>query len=463
MDTTEKVSTLSTLGARLRAARQQRGMSQEALAQPEFTKSYVSAVERGKARPSLKALELMARRLEIPMSELLAVPQSDEGTPDLTVLEEDFAYQLDYANRLIDTLQADDALRRLNAAERQHEAYLPQMSTQVRFRLRYLRARAYIRLIEPATARTELAAAMSLAQELEDPETAERVRNMIGAAFYQQDMPRLALEQHDQCLRAIHSGVVKDLNLRLNIYTNLANDYWALDDVEQAIGVYHESLKLLDDINNLERQSGIYWGLSLAYQKAGDLDRAKLYGAQALTIYETSNNLTSAARMSINLAAILIARQEFPEAERLLDRARTLLLPTGNEIALSMVYEHYAELELRRQRLAQAEHYAAEGLRLSEGIFQQGLAGDAQARANTVRTYARALRLAGLVAEAQGQPDVADQQFAQAVELVRETNDETARDIELAYADLLVARGAHEQASKHYRAALQRRPHPATH
>jgi tetratricopeptide (TPR) repeat protein len=128
-----------------------------------------------------------------------------------------------------------------------------------------------------------------------------------------------------------------------------------------------------------------------------------------------------------------------------------------------MVYEHYAELELRRQRLAEAEHYAAEGLRLSEGIFQQGLAGDAQARANTVRTYARALRLAGLVAEAQGQPNVADQQFAQAVELVRETNDETARDIELAYADLLVARGAHEQASKHYRAALQRRAHPATH
>jgi tetratricopeptide (TPR) repeat protein len=286
---------------------------------------------------------------------------------------------------------------------------------------------------------------------------------MIGAAFYQQDMPRLALEQHEQCLRAIHSGAVKDLNLRLNIYTNLANDYWASDDVEQAIGVYHESLKLLDDINNLERQSGIYWGLSLAYQKAGDLDRAKLYGAQALTIYEASNNLTSAARMSINLAAILIARQEFAEAERLLDRARTLLLPTGNEIALSMVYEHYAELELRRQQLPAAADYAAEGLKLSEGVFQQGLAADAQARAHAIRTYARALRVAGLVAEAQGHPDVSDQRFAQAIDLVRDAPDETARDIELAYADLLVARGAHEQASQHYRAALQRRAHPATH
>jgi transcriptional regulator with XRE-family HTH domain len=454
---------LTTLGARLRAARLQRGMSQEALAQPEFTKSYVSAVERGKARPSLKALELMARRLDIPMSELLAAPHNGENAPDLNLLEEDFSYQLDVANHLIETLQADEALRRLNAAERQHETYLPQMSTRARFRLYYLRARAYVRLIEPATARAELGTAMSLAQELEDAEAVERVRNMIGAAFYQQDMPRLALEQHEQCLRAIQSGTVKDLNLRLNIFTNLANDYWALDDVEQAIGVYHESLKLLDDINNLERQSGIYWGLSLAYQKAGDLDRAKLYAAQALTIYEASNNLTAAARMSINLAAILIARQEFAEAERLLDRARTLLQPTGNEIALSMVYEHYAELELKRQQLDAAAQYAAEGLQLSEGVFQHGRAGDAQARANTIRTYARALRVAGLVAEARQQAEVADQRFAQAIELVHDSNDETARDIELAYADLLVARGAHEQASQHYRAALQRRARPATH
>lgn len=463
MDTAEKVSTLSTLGQRLREARLQRRMSQEALAQPEFTKSYVSAVERGKARPSLKALELMARRLEIPMSELLAAPQSGEGGPNLPLLEEDFMYQLDYANRLIDTLQADEALRRLNAAERQHAAILPEFSPEARFRLHYLRARAYIRLIEPATARAELATAMSLAEELEDPEMVERVRNMIGAAYFQQDMPRLALEQHEQGLHAIQTGVVKDLNLRLNIYTNLANDYWALDDVEQAIGVYHESLKLLDDINNLERQSGIYWGLSLAYQKAGDLDRAKLYAGEALTIYEASKNLTAAARMSINLAAILVARQEFPEAERLLDHARTLLLPTGNEVALSMVYEHYAELELKRGRLDEAAAHAAEGLRLSEQTFQQGLAGDTQARAYAIRTRARALRVAGLAAEAQGQPAVADQHFGQAIELVHEANDETARDIELAYAELLVARGAHEQASQHYRAALQRRARPATH
>src|SRR5690348_10868620 len=59
------------LGPRLRAARQARGLTQEALAAPEFTKSYVSAVEREKARPSLKALEVMARRLGVPLRDLM--------------------------------------------------------------------------------------------------------------------------------------------------------------------------------------------------------------------------------------------------------------------------------------------------------------------------------------------------------------------------------------------------------
>src|SRR5437764_13200082 len=104
-------STLDSLGARLRRARQERHMSQENLAQPEFTKSYVSAVERGKARPSLKALELMARRLNLPVTELLAAPVPVVEAPDLPVLGTQLAGQLDQAELLINGDQAADALR----------------------------------------------------------------------------------------------------------------------------------------------------------------------------------------------------------------------------------------------------------------------------------------------------------------------------------------------------------------
>src|SRR5438067_478099 len=110
---------LQALGARLRAARQERKMSQEQLAQPEFTKSYVSAVERGKARPSLKALDLMSRRLGLPMTELLATPLPEEPVPDLAALGADLSARLVQAELLINGDQAAEALRQINAAEQE--------------------------------------------------------------------------------------------------------------------------------------------------------------------------------------------------------------------------------------------------------------------------------------------------------------------------------------------------------
>ena len=50
-------------------------ITQAQLAAPEFSISYISAIERGKIRPSLKALSILARRLDVPLTFLL------EGSP----------------------------------------------------------------------------------------------------------------------------------------------------------------------------------------------------------------------------------------------------------------------------------------------------------------------------------------------------------------------------------------------
>src|SRR3954467_12551599 len=106
-------ATLDSLGERLRKARKERGLSQEKLAKPEFTKSYVSAVERGKARPSLKALSLMAGRLGLDMHDLLQVLPA-AGMPDPAALEADLHADLDTALLLMHQAQAPAALTHLN-------------------------------------------------------------------------------------------------------------------------------------------------------------------------------------------------------------------------------------------------------------------------------------------------------------------------------------------------------------
>src|SRR5215470_16418646 len=63
------------VGINIREVRTKLGMTQAQLAAPEFSISYISAIERGKIRPSLKALSILARRLDVPLTFLL------EGSP----------------------------------------------------------------------------------------------------------------------------------------------------------------------------------------------------------------------------------------------------------------------------------------------------------------------------------------------------------------------------------------------
>src|SRR3989442_15659892 len=55
--------TSDSLGARVRAARRERAMSQAQLAGQELTKGFISQLESGSVRPSIRSLQLIASRL----------------------------------------------------------------------------------------------------------------------------------------------------------------------------------------------------------------------------------------------------------------------------------------------------------------------------------------------------------------------------------------------------------------
>lgn len=60
----------ATLGSRIRELRIRAGLTQAQLGAP-LTRSFVSAVEHGRALPSLPALLLISARLGVPIGELL--------------------------------------------------------------------------------------------------------------------------------------------------------------------------------------------------------------------------------------------------------------------------------------------------------------------------------------------------------------------------------------------------------
>ena len=65
-------ATRPSLGQRIFDARQERGLTQKELADPDLTASYISHIESGKSRPSLKTLRYLSERLGLPMTYFLS-------------------------------------------------------------------------------------------------------------------------------------------------------------------------------------------------------------------------------------------------------------------------------------------------------------------------------------------------------------------------------------------------------
>ena len=68
------------LGERVRVARIAANLTQQDLARPDFSKSSISAIERGKMTPSFQALHILAGRLSRPISYFLGEEPSKQGT-----------------------------------------------------------------------------------------------------------------------------------------------------------------------------------------------------------------------------------------------------------------------------------------------------------------------------------------------------------------------------------------------
>src|SRR5947209_11866282 len=67
-----------SVGAKIRAMRQAKKYTQSQLALPDFSVSYISAIERGQIHPSLRALEILARRLDLSSTDFL--PEKSQNT-----------------------------------------------------------------------------------------------------------------------------------------------------------------------------------------------------------------------------------------------------------------------------------------------------------------------------------------------------------------------------------------------
>lgn len=322
------------IGGRIKAARLRAGLTQKQLAEPRYTKAYISALENGLIKPSMAALRFLAKRLGSEPSAFLADEDSAwqrldaelrlasgdwqaaadrfqailEGGPTglsrgLALLGlAEASYRLNHGRETI--AQATEALELLTGARRSVEAR----------RATYWLAAGHHMTEDPTRARTLLEQLLT-EMRVEDADPDLRVRTLIALATVQSfaGEPQAAISLLEEA-RAI--GADLDDRRRATLLHSLSGSYRLAGDLEGAIRTAVESLALFRAVDARMETASIENELALIYLGLGNLDAAGAHAGAARTEMERNRDELGLAHLTDTDARISLARGDLQLAER---------------------------------------------------------------------------------------------------------------------------------------------------
>lgn len=359
---------LRGLGERLRRARLDAGLSQAQLGEPHFTRAYVSAIELGKVRPSMKSLEFIATKLGRPASFFIedeAEEQRRKGR----------ALDVSAASALLSRNTAANALARIEALLT--DASAPREISQLRF----MAGTALNFLMRGPEAVTHLVAAEKTALQLNDDGLLRRTRHQLALAHRNSGDRRRALEILQTLLGRLDTLVPPDRVLQMKVLKDLGAVSFDLGEAEAAAAYLNAALVWANEIGDLSGLIAIYNGLAYTYRARGDLDAATVYLQRALGATEAANDMVQAAIVHNSLAVISAERGHLQVAVGHADRAIEIARATGPAAYLASILSTKAECLLKLGDLPGAERWAASALQLALDHSASGAAASAAAAA----------------------------------------------------------------------------------
>ena len=348
----------SRVGHRIRRARLNRNLTQGELAKGAFSVSYVSAVERGQIRPSLGALERLASRLQVPLSDLLN-EQTDPDIEDSLATADTHGVDFEGREEISGKLREAQLLTRQGSAEQAikvlKEVVAQATSPRDQAAAQFYLANCYMSLDQPEPARRALQEAMPIAERIGDRELLERSRAELGNVYEHQGKHLLALECHRACYDAIQRGIMRDPMYKLNVLGSLGNEYWQLGEYGKAVEILEEAAKLSNDVLNPERLGYIYSMLSASYNAQGDTAHAKRFALHSIQSYEEVGNKRQAAYVHSRLGRAYLHADQLEDAEAHLRVANDMAQKLNDPRGVSESARSLSELHLRRQQVDEAE------------------------------------------------------------------------------------------------------------
>jgi len=408
------------LGERVRVARKDLGLSQAQLAGEDLTKGFISQLESGLVRPSIRSLQLIAARLGKPLDYFIG-DGSLAGGKRLEFHR--LAAEAAAERRDWDEVRQQVALGLDHAAEGHDRAILLHLLGRAD-----VAARAFERTFDL------VAEALQLTDAGTDPELVANLLSLRGHAYAELGQLVASTDAYEAALDVVEKYEVVDTRLRSRILISLGTVYRRLGRTSKAIAAYEPALAMASRSSEMLLAARGFMGIAVTHYDSGELDAAIGYYRRALEVFQRIADIDFELSTLQSIAAVQFENGEFDKAKASAERAMKRALEVGNV--------HWAGVaEVILSRVALRDGKAQDGLRMAkhaETIIRE--AGDRIQQADALGATGAAYEAIGLVADA-------DAAYRASLDLYTEVEDVADRSgMAAEYAQVLRARGEIDKA-----------------
>lgn len=407
------------------------GLSLAAVAGSDFSRAFLNQVELGKAQPSTHTLRIIAERLQQPLEYFLEDPEVSSAAVELTLAEAQTRLLRSDPRRTEALMER--LLRRPISREAKTQAQLLLAEACLRLGSRLPQA---MRLLEEAHATAEQAGWVAL-----EVESCDR----LGSAHYLARRPHQAAQWFDRALQRYEGGGLTDPVLKARILGHQANLYYLAGRPQEAIRSYEAAIEAAAPVADMSQLAGIYEGLAVSFQQAGQLGRALTYAQRSLRLFETVQDVRMSAQLRNNMADMLLQQGRPADAEALFTAGAAQLAAIGDRDLRPYLVSGAAEAALEQNSIERAAELAERAL-VEAGNSSDPLASLA------------AHRVAGRVFHRQGRLEESREQFQAAL---RGSDPPAPPDVkarvEYDFARCLNEQGDHARAAEHFQQAYDLR------
>ncbi|MGW2709063.1 helix-turn-helix domain-containing protein [Streptomyces sp. NPDC001356] len=345
-----------SMGSRIRRLRRAAGLSQEALAQPMLSTSYISLLEAGKRIPSDEVLQQIAERLGSTVEYLRGTP----ALPDTSPLE----VELHYADL---ALRNGDAAEALKAFEQLRQRLSPtdrwvQWSQAA---LGAARCLEHLGRLEEAVTRLEELRTQSAGRELLLDQRLTLVMSLCRCYRELGDLSH-AIETAESTIAEVEALGLPPTSAFIELLSTLIGVYTERGDLHRASYLASRVIDQAELISDRKALGAAYWNASVVLHRQGRSAEALALITKAVAIYSEGDDERALARIRNAYATVLL--QSGPDdpttetAKSLLEQSISVLTSLGSNIDIAYAETALARAEVMLDNIDSAVSHATRAL-----------------------------------------------------------------------------------------------------